>query len=72
LTLFETLNSSLSRINIIWKFKTKNMLETRRNFENRLCSRNTMHKRDIMVWVWNSAMYKTFDVKVTLPNAWRD
>jgi hypothetical protein len=45
------------------------MLETRRNFENRLCSRNTMYKRDIMVWVWNSAMYGTYDVKVTLPNA---
>jgi hypothetical protein len=33
------------------------MLETRQNFENRLCSRNAMYKRDIKVWVWNSAMY---------------
>jgi hypothetical protein len=45
------------------------MLETRQNFENRLCSRNTVHKRDIMGWVWNLAMYETFDVRVTLPNA---
>jgi hypothetical protein len=37
-----------------------------RNFKNRLCSRNTMYKRDIMVRVWNSAMYRTFDVRVTL------
>jgi hypothetical protein len=47
------------------------MLETRRNFESRLCSRNTMYKRDIKVWVWNSVMYWTSDVKATLPNAWR-
>jgi hypothetical protein len=52
-------------------FKNKTMLETRRNFKNRLCSRNTMYKRDIKVWVWNSAMYGTSDVKATLPNAWR-
>jgi hypothetical protein len=52
-------------------FKIKTMLETRQNFEKRLCSRNTMYKRDIKVWVWNSAMYETSDVKVTLPNAWR-
>jgi hypothetical protein len=39
------------------------MLETRRNFENRLCSRNMMYKRDIMVWVWNSVMYGTFEVE---------
>jgi hypothetical protein len=52
-------------------FKNKTMLETRRNFESRLCSRNMMYKRDIKVWVWNSAMYGTSDVKVTLPNAWR-
>jgi hypothetical protein len=45
------------------------MLEARRNFVNRLCSRNTMYKRDIMVWVWNSAMYETSDAKVMLPNA---
>jgi hypothetical protein len=25
-----------------------------------------MYKRDIMVRVWNSAMYRTFDVRVTL------
>jgi hypothetical protein len=47
------------------------MLETRRNFEIRLCSRNMMYKRYIVVWVWNSVMYGTFNVKVTLPNAWR-
>jgi hypothetical protein len=35
------------------------MLQTKR-FENKLCSRNTVHKRDIMVWVWNSAMYGDF------------
>jgi hypothetical protein len=45
------------------------MLETRRNFESWLCSRNSMYKRDIMVWVWNSAMYETSDVKVKLLNA---
>jgi hypothetical protein len=45
------------------------MLEMRRNFEHRLCSTNTMHKKDIMVWVWNSVMYRTFDVRVSLPNA---
>jgi hypothetical protein len=54
-----------------WNFKTKTMLETRRNIENRLCSWNMMYRRDIKVWVWNSAMYRTSDVKVTLPNAWR-
>jgi hypothetical protein len=42
------------------------MIETRQNFENRLCSRNMMYKRDIMVRVWNSVMYGTFDVRVTL------
>jgi hypothetical protein len=47
------------------------MLETRQNFKNRLCSRNTMFKRDIKVWIWNSAMYRTSDVKVTLSNAWQ-
>jgi hypothetical protein len=26
-------------------FKIKTMLETRRNFKNRLCSRNTMYKK---------------------------
>jgi hypothetical protein len=52
-------------------FKIKTMLEMRRNFENRLCSRNMMYKIDIKVWVWISVMYRTFDVKVTLPNAWR-
>jgi hypothetical protein len=55
----------------ILNFKTKTMLEMRRNFENRLCLRNSMYKRDIMVWVWNLAMYGTSDVEVTLPNAWR-
>jgi hypothetical protein len=44
------------------------MLGTRRNFEHRLCSRNRMYKRDITGWVWNSAMYETFDVRVSLPN----
>jgi hypothetical protein len=52
-------------------FKIKTMLEMRRNFENRLCSRNMIYKIDIKVWVWISVMYRTFDVKVTLPNAWR-
>jgi hypothetical protein len=52
-------------------FKTKTMLGTRQNFDNRLCLRNSMYKRDIKVWVWNSAMYETYDVKVTLSNAWR-
>jgi hypothetical protein len=52
-------------------FKIKTMLEMRRNFENWLCSRNMMYKRDIKVWVWNSAMYRISDVKVALPNAWR-
>jgi hypothetical protein len=42
------------------------MLETRRNFEHRLCLRNTMYKTDIMVWVWNSAMYGTFDVSLII------
>jgi hypothetical protein len=45
------------------------MLETRWNLESRLCSRNTVCERDIKVWVWNSAMYGTSDVKITLPNA---
>jgi hypothetical protein len=45
------------------------MPEMRQNFEKRLCSRNMMYKRDIRVWVWNLAMYRTSDVKVTLPNA---
>jgi hypothetical protein len=52
-------------------FKIKTMLDTRRNLENRLCSRNSMYKRDIKVWVWILVMYETSDVKVTLPNAWR-
>jgi hypothetical protein len=51
-------------------FKIKTMLEMRQNFENRMCSRNTMYKRDMKVWVWNSVMYEASDVKVTLPNAW--
>jgi hypothetical protein len=41
------------------------MLESRRNFESRLCSRNTMYKRDIKVWVWNSAMYDRCESHVT-------
>jgi hypothetical protein len=31
-------------------FKIETLIETRRNFENWLCSRNTMYKRDIKVW----------------------
>jgi hypothetical protein len=27
-----------------------------------------MYKRDIMGWVWNLAMYETFDVRVLLSN----
>jgi hypothetical protein len=30
----------------IWNFNLT-MLGTRRNFENRLCSRNAMYKRDV-------------------------
>jgi hypothetical protein len=48
-----------------------NMIKTRRNFKHSLCSRITMHKSDIMVWVWNSAMYRFFNVRVSLPNTWR-
>jgi hypothetical protein len=61
--LFQSLLLISSCINTIWNF-IKSMLETRRNFEHRLCSRNMMHKKDIMVWVWNLAMYKTFDVSL--------
>jgi hypothetical protein len=44
--LFKALNSSLSYMHTIWNFK-QTMLETRRNFESRLCSRNVMYKRDV-------------------------
>jgi hypothetical protein len=53
------------------EFQRKSMLEMRRNFESKLCSRNTMYKRDVYVRLWNSVMSRTFDVKVMLPNAWR-
>jgi hypothetical protein len=43
---FKPLNSSLSCMHTIWNFKYT-MLETRRNFESRLCSRNAMYKRDV-------------------------
>jgi hypothetical protein len=43
--LFKALNSSLSCMYTIWNFKYT-MLETTRNFEGRLCSRNVMYKRD--------------------------
>jgi hypothetical protein len=77
-----SLNLSLSRhiylssqssqlLSFLHAHNLKTMLETRRNFESRLCSRNAMYKRDVLVRVWNSAMYRTSDVKVTLPNAWR-
>jgi hypothetical protein len=44
--LFKALNSSLSCMHTIWNFKLT-MLETRRKFESRLCSRNAMYKRDV-------------------------
>jgi hypothetical protein len=71
LSLFLKISTHLFLAETQSEFKIKTMLETRQNFENRLCSRNSMYKGDMMVWVWNSAMYGTSDVKVMLPNACR-